>query len=76
MLGTSAAKAGFFSSFTAGLRSNKPKSGLPGATKGLFHPVNSSKPEEYPYSPANPCFQINPVPQRLKPMSLSALPQA
>ena len=32
-------------------------------------------PEEYPYSSANPCFQLDPVPQRLKPTSLAALPQ-
>jgi hypothetical protein len=33
---------------------------------------------EYPYSSANPSFQgkLDPVPQRLKPVSLSALPQA
>jgi len=28
----------FFSSFTAGLRPSKPKSGLPGGLKGLLHP--------------------------------------
>jgi putative transposase len=35
-------------------------------------------PEEYPYSSAHPSFQgcLDPVPQRLKPISLSALPQA
>ncbi len=35
-------------------------------------------PEEYPYSSAYPSFQgrLDPVPQRLKPISLSALPQA
>jgi REP-associated tyrosine transposase len=33
-------------------------------------------PEEYPYSSANPCFQLDPVPQRLKPISSAALPQA
>ena len=32
-------------------------------------------PEEYPYSSANPCFQLDPVPQRLKPISSVALPQ-
>lgn len=34
--------------------------------------------EEYPYSSAHPGFQgtLDPVPQRLKPISLSALPQA
>ena len=34
--------------------------------------------EEYPYSSAHPSFQgsLDPVPQRLKPVSLSALPQA
>jgi putative transposase len=32
-------------------------------------------PEEYPYSSANPCFHLDPVPQRLKPISLAALPQ-
>ena len=32
-------------------------------------------PEEYPYSLANPSFQLDPVPQRLKPISLAALPQ-
>jgi putative transposase len=32
-------------------------------------------PEEYPYSSANPCFQPDPVPQRLKPISSVALPQ-
>jgi putative transposase len=34
------------------------------------------KPEEYPYSSANPSFELDPVPQRLKPLSLSSLPQA
>jgi hypothetical protein len=33
-------------------------------------------PEEYPYSSANPCFVLDPVPQRLKPISSAALPQA
>jgi putative transposase len=32
-------------------------------------------PEEYPYSSANPCFQLDPAPQRLKPISSAALPQ-
>jgi len=34
--------------------------------------------EEYPYSSAYPSFRgsLDPVPQRLKPISLSALPQA
>jgi putative transposase len=34
--------------------------------------------EEYPYSSAHPSFQgkLDPVPQRLKPVSLAALPQA
>ena len=33
-------------------------------------------PEAYPYSSANPKFQLDPVPQRLKPISSAALPQA
>jgi putative transposase len=33
-------------------------------------------PEEYPYSSANPSFAVDPVPQRLKPIASSALPQA
>ncbi|HEY3767632.1 MAG TPA: transposase [Candidatus Angelobacter sp.] len=33
-------------------------------------------PEEYPYSSANPSFKLDPVPQRLKPVSLSTSPQA
>jgi putative transposase len=33
-------------------------------------------PKEYPYSSANPSFQLDPVPQRLKPISSAALPQA
>jgi putative transposase len=35
-------------------------------------------PEEYPYGSAHPsfCGNLDPVPQRLKPVSLSALPQA
>jgi putative transposase len=33
-------------------------------------------PEKYPYSSANPSFQLDPVPQRLKPISLTAKPQA
>lgn len=33
-------------------------------------------PEEYPYSSANPSFQLDPVPQRLKPLSSAASPQA
>jgi putative transposase len=36
----------------------------------------AKSPEEYPYSSANPCFKLDPLPQRLKPVSLSALPQA
>jgi putative transposase len=32
--------------------------------------------EEYPYSSANPSFAVDPVPQRLKPVSSSSLPQA
>ncbi|HWG39692.1 MAG TPA: transposase [Candidatus Acidoferrales bacterium] len=32
--------------------------------------------EEYPYSSANPCFKLDPVPQRLKPISSAAWPQA
>jgi putative transposase len=35
-------------------------------------------PEEYPYSSAHPSFasSVDPVPQRLKPISKAALPQA
>ena len=33
-------------------------------------------PEEYPYSSANPIFKLDPVPQRLKPIPSTALPQA
>jgi putative transposase len=33
-------------------------------------------PEEYPYSSANASFQLDPVPQRLKPLSSAASPQA
>ena len=33
-------------------------------------------PEEYRYSSANPSFHLDPVPQRLKPISSAALPQA
>jgi putative transposase len=33
-------------------------------------------PEEYPYSSANPSFKLDPVPQRLKPISSAAWPQA
>ena len=36
----------------------------------------AARPEEYPYSSANPCFKLDPVPQRLKPVFPSALPQA
>jgi putative transposase len=36
----------------------------------------AKSPEEYPYSSANPSFQLDPVPQRLKPTSSAALPQA
>ena len=32
-------------------------------------------PEEYPYSSANPAFKLDPVPQRLKPLSCRDLPQ-
>ena len=35
----------------------------------------AKSPEEYPYSSANPCFHLDPVPQRLKPISSVALPQ-
>jgi len=33
-------------------------------------------PEEYPYSSANPCLTLDPAPQRLKPLSSAAWPQA
>jgi putative transposase len=33
-------------------------------------------PQEYPYSSANPTFDLDPVPQRLKPISLRARPKA
>ena len=33
-------------------------------------------PQEYPYSSANPAFQLDPVPQRLKPIVSAAKPQA
>jgi putative transposase len=36
----------------------------------------AKSPEEYPYSSAHPSFSLDPVPQRLKPVSLTALPQA
>ena len=36
----------------------------------------AKSPEEYPYSSANPSFKLDPVPQWLKPVSLSVLPQA
>ena len=36
----------------------------------------AKSPEEYPYSSANPCFILDPVPQGLKPISSLALPQA
>jgi hypothetical protein len=32
--------------------------------------------QEYPYSSANPAFKLDPAPQRLKPIALTALPQA
>jgi putative transposase len=35
-----------------------------------------TSPEEYPYSSAHPFFKLDPVPQWLKPISLTALPQA
>ena len=33
-------------------------------------------PEEYPYNSAHPSFQLDPVPQGLKPISFAAKPQA
>jgi putative transposase len=33
-------------------------------------------PQEYPYSSAHPSFELDPVPQRLKPFSSTASPQA
>jgi putative transposase len=38
----------------------------------------AKSPEEYPYSSAHSSFRdkLDPVPQRLKPVSLTALPQA
>ena len=33
-------------------------------------------PEDYPYSSANPDFKLDPVPQRRKPISITARPQA
>ena len=34
------------------------------------------RPEDYPYSSANPAFELDPAPQRLKPLSSAAFPQA
>jgi len=36
----------------------------------------ATMPQEYPYSSANPAIELDPVPQRLKPVSLRARPQA
>jgi putative transposase len=36
----------------------------------------AASPEQYPYSSANPSFKLDPAPQRLKPISSTALPQA
>jgi putative transposase len=36
----------------------------------------AARPEGYPYSSANTCFRLDPVPQRLKPVSLAVLPPA
>jgi putative transposase len=36
----------------------------------------AATPEQYPYSSANPSFKLDPVPQRLKPISSTAAPQA
>jgi len=36
----------------------------------------AESPEEYPYNSANPCFTLDPVPQRLKPISSAVVPQA
>jgi putative transposase len=36
----------------------------------------AKSPEECPYSSANPSFKLDPVPQWLKPISSTALPQA
>jgi putative transposase len=36
----------------------------------------AQRPEEYPYSSANPAFSLDPAPQRLKPIAKAALPQA
>ena len=34
------------------------------------------RPEDYPYSSANPAFELDPGPQRLKPLVSAAFPQA
>ncbi len=36
----------------------------------------AAKPEDYPYSSANPSFKLDPVPQRLKAVTSTSLPQA
>jgi putative transposase len=36
----------------------------------------AQRPEDYAYSSANPAFRLDPVPQRLKPLSSAAFPQA
>jgi hypothetical protein len=36
----------------------------------------AQRPEDYPYGSANPAFALDPAPQRLKPLSSAALPQA
>jgi hypothetical protein len=36
----------------------------------------AKSPREYAYSSANPSFKLDPVPQWLKPVSSTALPQA
>jgi hypothetical protein len=46
--------------------------------KSLFQVEKIARllPAEYPYSSAHPSFSLDPVPQRLKPVSLTALSQA
>jgi putative transposase len=41
----------------------------------IFNPVRAglcSRPEDFPYSSANPMFKLDPIPQRLKPASVLA----
>src|ERR1043165_2919420 len=66
-------KAGHFWRHTAGLRPSKPKTGLPGTPKGLLHPHRDTATLD---RNSKVGVSRGALPQRLKPVIFSGIPQA